>query len=69
MTAEKDRDVYCDRCGLPDSDADRWHDSTPGSGNHILHLQRSVEPVGKCSSICSNPGTAERRAFTVERFR
>ena len=61
--------VYCDRCGLPDSDADRWHDSAPGSGYYILHLQRSVESVGKCSGICSNPGTAKRCTFTVERFR
>ena len=29
-TAEEDRDVYCDRCGLPDSDADRWHDFRSG---------------------------------------
>ena len=37
-TAEEDRDVYCDRCGLPDSDADRWHDSAPGSGYYILYF-------------------------------
>lgn len=39
------------------------------SGYYILHLQRSVESVGKCSGICSNPGTAKRCTFTVERFR
>ena len=29
----------------------------------------TIPPVGKCSSICSNSGTAERCTFTVERFR